>query len=621
MRAFFHGPPIFHPIRFSKHWLGIPKNSKITGTVCFCYDFLLSCCLVDLPDSTYMNRFLLDRRYWLVPLAMWSAIVVASLAWNLFVIQRQVLELSTSQGREVFLMMDAMRLWNARHGGIYAKLTEETPSNPYLDVPDRDVETRDGVRLTLLNPAYMTRQVTAAVRELTGVQVHMTSLKPINPGNLADPWETAALRDFERGVKERAELIDVQGKTFARYMAPLVTRQACLDCHAKQGYKVGDIRGGISVTLDTAPFAEPLAQQKHNSILVHLVGWALVAALTLFALVRSRQQVLALGRAKDEQEALVELRTGELRREVAERRQAEARLRLLIDASGNGIFGLAANGECTFINPVAQRLLGLDQADALIGRLILDLITPEGNREQGLHDALRLGQRLHSDDCIFARADGTTFHVEIRLDPIDGDGPAGAVVNFADITQRKAAEASIWRQANYDALTGLANRRLLNHRLEQMIADARRCREVIALLFVDLDGFKAINDAYGHEAGDYVLQETARRLQAGIRESDLAARLAGDEFLIVLRYLASPENAGGVAGNLVEALARPCDFGGQELRVSASIGIGIYPDDANNVDELVKSADLAMYRAKEAGKNAYRYYAAGRYGECWLPAS
>lgn len=568
-----------------------------------------------------MNRFLLDRRYWLVPLALWSAIVVSSLTWNLFVIQRQVLELSASQGREVFHMMDAMRLWNARHGGVYAKLTEETPSNPYLEVPDRDIETVNGMRLTLLNPAYMTRQVTAAVRELTGVQVHMTSLKPINPGNQADPWETAALQDFERGGKERAELIKVDGQTVARFMAPLVTRQACLDCHAKQGYKVGDIRGGISVTLDTAPFVEPLRQQTRNSILVHLVGWLLVAALTLFALARWREQVLALGRAKDEQEALVELRTGELRLEVVERRQAESRLRLLMDASGNGIFGLAANGECTFINPVAQRLLGLEQADAMLGRPILDLITPDAAPNRGLHEALRLGQSLHSDDCIFARADGSPFHVEVRLDPIDGDGTAGAVVNFADITQRKATEASIWHQANYDALTGLANRRLLSHRLDQMIADARRSREIIALLFVDLDGFKAVNDAYGHDAGDGVLRETAMRLQAGTRESDLVARLAGDEFLVVLRYLASREHAGVVAGKLVDLLAKPVPFAGNDLQVSASIGIGIYPDDAEHAGELVKAADLAMYRAKEAGKHTYRYYAGGRYTEFWLPAT
>jgi diguanylate cyclase (GGDEF)-like protein/PAS domain S-box-containing protein len=568
-----------------------------------------------------MNRFLLDRRYWLVPLALWSNIVLASLVWNLFVIERQVLELSTSQGREVFQMMDAMRLWNARHGGVYAKLTDETPANPYLDVPHRDIETRDGMRLTLLNPAYMTRQVTATVHELTGVRVHMTSLKPINPANAADPWERAALQGFEQGLTDRAELIEADGQTLARFMAPLVTREACLDCHAKQGYKIGDIRGGISVTFDTAPFAEPLRQQKRNSILVHLIGWLLVAALTLFALARSREQVLALGRAKDEQEALVELRTAELRREVAERRQAETRLRLLIDASGNGIFGLAANGECTFINPIAMRLLGLSNAEAMLGRPILDLITPDASRDQGLHEALRLGQRLHSDDVVFVRGDASSFHAEVRLDPIEGDGPTGAVVNFADITERKAAEASIWHQANYDALTGLANRRLLNHRLEQMITDARRCREIIALLFVDLDGFKAINDAYGHEAGDYVLQQTAQRLQLGIRESDLAARLAGDEFLVVLRYLSSQEHAGAVAGKLVDALARPYHFGGHELQVSASIGIGIYPDDADNTGELAKAADLAIYKAKEAGKNTYRYYIGGRYGDVWFPAT
>jgi len=118
-----------------------------------------------------------------------------------------------------------------------------------------------------------------------------------------------------------------------------------------------------------------------------------------------------------------------------------------------------------------------------------------------------------------------------------------------------------------------------------------------------------------------VLQETALRLQASIRDSDLAARLAGDEFLVVLRYLASQEHAGAVAAKLVAALARPHRFGDHELLVSASIGIGIYPDDAINAGDLIKDADLAMYRAKEAGKHTYRYYAGGRYVESWLPAT
>ncbi|HJW24798.1 MAG TPA: diguanylate cyclase [Rhodocyclaceae bacterium] len=564
-----------------------------------------------------MNKLLLDRRYWLLPLAVWTAVVLASLAWNLFVIERQVLELSTNQGREVFHMMDAMRLWNARHGGVYVTRTERTPANPYLDVPRRDVETTDGMQLTLMNPAYMTRQMAHAVEELTGVRIHMTSLKPINPNNGADAWEAAALREFEAGVREKSELLEVAGQSVVRFMAPLATREACLACHAKQGYKVGDIRGGISVTLPTAPFAEPLRQQKRNAVLVHLVGWALVAALTLVALLRSREQLIALANAKEEQEALVEQRTAELRREVNERRQAETRLRLLVDASGSGIFGLAANGDCIFINPVALRLLGVENADQFLGLPILDLITPDEAQVLGFHDALRLGRRLHSDDCIFQRADGTPFHVEIRLDPLDGEAPTGAVVNFTDVTERKAEEASIWRQANYDALTGLANRRLFHHRLEQAFADARRNREIIALLFVDLDGFKAINDTHGHEAGDCVLRETARRLEGSIRESDLAARLAGDEFLVILRHLAGEEYAGTVAAKLIDALAQPCRFGDRDLSVSASIGVGLYPHDADNAADLIKNADLAMYRAKQAGKHTYRYFASGRYAAAW----
>ena len=285
------------------------------------------------------------------------------------------------------------------------------------------------------------------------------------------------------------------------------------------------------------------------------------------------------------------------------------------------LFGLGPHGECSFINPVALRLLGGERAEDFLGRPVLELIAPAEGAGQKLHDALRLAQSLHADDLAFRRMDGSLFHAEVHLDPIGDDGAGGAVVNFVDITRRKAAEAAVWHQANHDALTGLANRNLFRAHLDQAVAQARRGGETVALLFVDLDGFKAINDGHGHAVGDRVLRETARRLERAIRESDLAARLAGDEFVVILRHLAGEAYAGAVAAKLIAALAEPCRFGKQALAVTASIGIALYPQDAANAEELLHHADAAMYKAKEAGRRTYRYYAGGRFAASWSPAT
>lgn len=555
-----------------------------------------------------MKKIIVDRRYWLIPVALWTAVVLVSLFWNLALIDRQVSELSASRGREVYRIINAMRMWNARHDGVYVLQGPSAPPNPFVEGMPRELTLADGRRFSLMTPSNMTRQVAAIFYEQTRIRVRVTSLKPINPDNAADDWEAAALHAFEQGAQEQAEVVAGEDGPVARFIAPVVAREPCLSCHTEHRYKVGDIRGGISVSFPSALIGASMRGQVRNVILVHAVGWLLVTVLAVFALARSRQQLLALARGRDELEGLVNQRTAELRQEVAERHQAEDSLRLLVNASGNGIFGLSAGGECTFINPVALALLGARDAGDFLGRPILDLISPAKHVPSPLHDALRLRESLHSDDCAFRRLDGSIFQAEVRLDPIDGERQAGAVVNFSDITRRKAQEASIWRQANYDTLTGLANRGLFRDRLEQALAQARRDGETFALLFIDLDGFKEINDRHGHAAGDWLLQQTARRLQENIRESDVAARPAGDEFLLILRNLESEEMAGIVAAKLIEAIAAPCRFGDAELSVSASVGISLYPADAEGADDLIKYADRAMYRAKGAGKQTWRYY-------------
>ncbi len=179
---------------------------------------------------------------------------------------------------------------------------------------------------------------------------------------------------------------------------------------------------------------------------------------------------------------------------------------------------------------------------------------------------------------------------------------------FSDITKRKQDEERIWRQANFDALTGLPNRTLFHDRLSQVLQQAHREETLFGLMFIDLDRFKWVNDTLGHSAGDALLVEVAKRLQGVVRESDTVARLAGDEFTVILSLLKRLDDAEQVAEKILAELARPFLLEGQEITISGSVGITLYPQDGADVESLMRNADEAMYRAKEGGRNAYRFF-------------
>lgn len=182
------------------------------------------------------------------------------------------------------------------------------------------------------------------------------------------------------------------------------------------------------------------------------------------------------------------------------------------------------------------------------------------------------------------------------------------IASFTDITERKAAEARIEKLAHYDVLTGLLNRYSLESRLEQSLLAARREEHRLALMFIDLDRFKSINDTLGHHVGDLLLQEVARRLQSGVRESDIVARQGGDEFVVVLTGLVENHDAAPVANKLLRLLGDCYQLGGHDLRSSPSIGIAMFPDDGDNAEDLLKNADTAMYHAKEKGRNNIQFF-------------
>ncbi|MCP4287801.1 MAG: DUF3365 domain-containing protein [Gammaproteobacteria bacterium] len=255
------------------------------------------------------------RGHWLIPIFIWGGFVSWSLFSSIASIQSHGLSIATEGARNMFRMVEMVRLWNAQRAGVYTPVSERVQPNPYLQVPNRDIVTEDGRQLTMLNPAYMTRQIAEVARE-NGVVFHLTSLKPLRPGNQPDAWEALALKRFEFGEREVSELVDQPEFSVFRYMAPLMVKPACMKCHAKQGYQVGDIRGGISVTLPYESVLQEDGLRIRLAILKHLAVFALVSGLIMYFLARMRRQWLEVENIREQQAQMLKERTAHLQNTI-----------------------------------------------------------------------------------------------------------------------------------------------------------------------------------------------------------------------------------------------------------------------------------------------------------------
>mgnify|MGYP002713154956 CR=1 FL=1 len=403
----------------------------------------------------------------LLAVSVWTLLLVGLLAWTLDNVNEEMMELARLEAVANFNKDQAFRAWATGHGGVYVPETPRTPASPYLShIPERDLVTPSGRKLTLMNPAYMVRQLMEDYDELYGVKGRITSLKPLNPNNRPDAWETAALKAFEKGTKEVFEITEIEGRPFLRLIRPMVTTEGCLKCHSHQGYEVGDIRGGVGVSVPLDKYLSVASERKRNLWIILLVVWIVGLGFIWLGASRSRQRLLE------------------------------------------------------------------------------------------------------------------------RID----------------------YEAHIWNQANFDALTGLANRTLFMDRLDRALTYAKRDEHLLALLYIDLDRFKDVNDTRGHARGDELLQQVAQRLQQCVRDMDTVSRLGGDEFTVILPVIREKSSAAMVARNILEELSRPFQLGGRENYLTASIGITVYPDDGADSGELLRKADTAMYQAKAGGRNSFRYF-------------
>jgi diguanylate cyclase (GGDEF)-like protein/PAS domain S-box-containing protein len=452
-----------------------------------------------------------------------------------------------------------------------------------------------------------------------------------------------------------------------------------------------------------------------------------------------RRQILALESAREEQEHLVEQRTAELRHEAWQHQQAEIRLRGFIESSGEGIFVIDNRGHFTLCNTAALKLLGYPDEAALLGKSLHKLLChfrDEPGRvlpcgECAIYLSYRTGVAQHKEEAKFYTACGTAIPIEYRSQPLfNGQEIIGAVITFADISQRlareqqlrklskaleyspvaalitdeaghieyvnhrfveasgycaeellgntpgllksghtpsstyvamweqlsrgetwhgellnrkksgelfwedtsiapitdesgkvinyvafkedvtrrKEEEERVWQQANFDSLTGLPNRSHFLNQMQHHTMEAQRYHRKYALMYLDLDGFKQVNDSLGHDAGDELLRHCAQRLRDNTRSSDIVSRLGGDEFTVIIPEFESLDDVRQVAQKLIDEISHPYYIKGHDVRISASLGIATYPADAMDCTTLTKMADTAMYAAKQGGKNRFAFY-------------
>ena len=321
-----------------------------------------------------------------------------------------------------------------------------------------------------------------------------------------------------------------------------------------------------------------------------------VTALLLYFLAAKRQRSLASALQK------IKIHERDLRQ-----------YKSIVDFTEDAVVSKSLEGVIQSWNHGAEKIFGYSSEEA-VGNSMQPLIPPDRlNEESAILIRIAKGERIESFETTRLHKTGKLINISSTYSPIINDsGVVTGISNIArDITERKSVEERIGYLATHDSLTGLPNRDLLYDRLSQSLSMARRKRESAAILFLDLDGFKTVNDTYGHEAGDVTLKEAAHRMQSCIRDTDTLARLGGDEFAIILNGVRANDDVESVATKILKWISEEIRLNEERyVHIGVSIGIALYPADGNEMDSLIKAADSAMYGSKTAGKNRYTFFSA-----------
>jgi len=310
------------------------------------------------------------------------------------------------------------------------------------------------------------------------------------------------------------------------------------------------------------------------------------------------------------------LRNAKERKLIEETLFAEKeRAQVTLDCIGDAVATTDVAGNVSFLNPVAEAMTGWPAEEA-IGRPVTEIfhIVDAITRETVPSPMERAVKENKAEklplNCVLIQRDGGEVFIEDSIAPIHDRGaqPIGAVIVFRDVSKAHAMALQITHAAEHDYLTGLPNRLLLSDRIGQAIAFAQRHNKWVAVLFLDMDGFKHINDSLGHAVGDRLLQSIANCLRECVRSSDTVSRQGGDEFVVLISEVDSAQDAGVSAKRILGCLAKAHSIEGNDLHITTSIGVSVYPDDGLDAETLIKNADTAMYQAKENGRQSYQFF-------------
>jgi len=521
----------------------------------------------------------------------WTIVITGSYELTLHNNEESMEKLAIAEARSYFEKDMLFRKWGAEQATTYYKLESEGyRPNPYLShLPERDIITVDGKKLTVANPA-MSHEVNMLGSNENRVKIRITSLKPLNPVNKADAWEEQALKKFEKGVKEVSSIEYINGIKYTRYMGPLFVEKSCLKCHSKNGYKIGDIRGGISVSVPYTEYDGILSSELFHVLSGHILVWivgvlGIATAQLYLAKADCRQRVL-----------------------LAEAEKLSFR-NMLLGSLNEGVYGVGNDGKLLFINRAALDILGYAEEEVLGSspHSLFHYKHPNGEdypiEECPAEKSMREGVRHFGEDMLFGK-NGNGIHVEINATPImQNDEIVGSVVAFKDISQRLKMQQELETLARTDYLTGIGNRRTFMENLKQDFALFKRNSIGCSVLMLDIDHFKSINDTFGHAAGDAVLKELSHTLTSGIRNVDFVGRLGGEEFGIILRQTGS-DGALDFAKRLQSKINASCvNFDNNIIMYTVSIGISSFMETDEIEESILSRADKALYIAKESGRN------------------
>lgn len=444
------------------------------------------------------------------------------------------------------------------------------------------------------------------------------------------------------GMKTETVERDGNGARFSRFATPLVARDICTRCH---DVKAGEVIGAVSIRIPLKRFD---AEAKRETMRLFTAG-AGVLVFTVFMSVIFILRVItrpikefqdaaravggglfdrgiksfhslelnALAEEFNRMASKLKDLTGNLEKKVEERtealRESEEKLSKLTSSAPNAIVMLDSDGKISFWNQESEKTFGYGK-DEVIGKDFHSLMVPRKHYkafEKGFQDFARTGKGPvvgTTLDVTALRRDGTEFPVEVSISAVRLKGGWNAIGIISDITERKRSEDTIRHMAYHDHLTGLPNRLLLVDRIRQAMAAARRHGTKVALLYMDLDRFKDVNDTMGHPTGDELLKAVAGRLTETLRSGDTVARDGGDEFTVLLQDINRTEDVSRVTEKIFRAFEAPLMIDGREFNVTLSIGVSIYPDDGEDEKTLLKNADIAMYQAKDAGRNNCKFF-------------